>query len=103
MKTMRMILLHGRDDPAQDMDDWGYTGPTINGIKAFHGTYLGDFNLYFTTMEDTLRAKAITGWEQLAGDCALNMSTNNGLIVVNNKFYGDFELQTMDPEGREVG
>ena len=33
-KPVFIHLLHGRDDPAEDMRDWGYTGPVLGPFAA---------------------------------------------------------------------
>ena len=32
-------LFHGRNDPAQDMDDWGFDGPVFGPYEFIHTTY----------------------------------------------------------------
>ena len=32
-------LFHGRNDPAQDMDDWGFDGPVFGPYDFIHTTY----------------------------------------------------------------
>ena len=32
-------LFHGRNDPAEDMDDWGFDGPVFGPYVAIHTTY----------------------------------------------------------------
>jgi hypothetical protein len=32
-------LLHGRDDPKQDMREWGFVGPILGPFEAVHFTY----------------------------------------------------------------
>lgn len=36
---MYLRLFHGRDDPKQTMDDWGYDGPRLGPLQWFHTTY----------------------------------------------------------------
>ena len=38
-------LFHGRKHPNQDMEDWGYDGPTIGPFASIHITYLNHWRL----------------------------------------------------------
>ena len=38
-KPVFIHLLHGRDDPEQDMQGWGFTGPILGPFEAVHFTY----------------------------------------------------------------
>jgi hypothetical protein len=37
--TIYLKLMHGRDDPEQQMDDWGFDGPVLGPLEAVHFTY----------------------------------------------------------------
>jgi len=69
-------LLHGRDDPEQDMPDWGFTGPILGPFEAVHFTY-----------KEHIRgiADAGTGAE-------IELGFHGDLLVHDGKFYGDFEI-----------
>ena len=120
-KTMRLLLLHGsKRADRTDIEEWGHNGPTLNGITAFHVTYLATFNIYFATKELGQRAHEQTGWKWWDEDCgALIMPFVDELVVVYDgmegsvnwavkgepgpSYYGDFEFQTSNNEGKDVG
>jgi hypothetical protein len=69
-------LLHGRDDPKQDMREWGFVGPILGPFEAVHFTY-----------EEHIRciADAETGAE-------IELGFHDDMLVHDGKFYGDFEI-----------
>jgi hypothetical protein len=69
-------LLHGRDDPEQEMDGWGFNGPLLGPFEAVHFTYLADIRCIIdsSTGED------------------FGLRFQNDLLVHDGKFYGDFEI-----------
>jgi hypothetical protein len=69
-------LLHGRDDPGQDMTGWGFTGPILGPFEAVHFTY-----------KDHIRCIA----DANAGT-GLELGFHDDLLVHDGKFYGDFEI-----------
>ena len=89
---MRLKLLHGRNDPMQDMDGWGFVGPDIRGIAWIHGTYLTTITVGFTSLEEMRLAKEQTGWEEW-DHCVLEVRLHSDMIEASGCFYGDFELE----------
>ena len=75
-KPVFIHLLHGRDDPAEDMSDWGYTGPVLGPFEAVHFTY----KEHIRCIRD-----AATGDE-------IELSFHGDLLAHDGKFYGDFEI-----------
>jgi len=78
-------LFHGRNSPDQDMDDWGFDGPTIGPLDYVHTTYGDNIKIRFTYPIDASEL----GLEQeemfnLVGDC----------FPFEGKFYGDFSVFT---------
>jgi hypothetical protein len=69
-------LLHGRDDPDQDMTDWGFAGPLLGPFEAVHFTY----REHIRCIED-----AHKGTE-------LELRFHEDLLVYAGKYYGDFEI-----------
>lgn len=87
-----IVFLHGRDTVEEEMDDWGYEGPTIEGVAWIHGTY-GGINVAFISPEAAQAAQALTGWE-MWDEHVLGMKITEDLIEVAGKFYGDWEMQS---------
>lgn len=100
-----IVLLHGRTDFNQVMDDWGFEGPTLRGVAWVHWTY-GGMNVAFENRQDAERAAEITGWHWF-DDKVLEMEIIDDLVVIRGnsgrddpQFFGDFELQ--DPNHQKT-
>jgi len=74
--TVYLKLLHGRHDPDQRLNDWGFDGPTLGPFEAVHFTYLTDV---------TCMPRDPTG-------DALQLRFHEDLLVYEGKYYGDFEI-----------
>jgi hypothetical protein len=94
--NMKLILLHGRDNPNEDMTDWGYLGPDIENVRYIHSVY-SNFTIGFKSRRDAILAHSLTGWP-FFDDMVLEMCFFDDLVVCcpeNKKksYYGDWELQ----------
>jgi hypothetical protein len=101
---MRLIIFHGRDDPNQELDDWGYDGPTIYDVVALHGTY-GNLNVFFASDAAAAKANEQTGWDRFCSR-ALRMKFHEELLVLSEsdgcvRYYGDWEFQVVSNELRD--
>ena len=72
---MYLRLYHGRTDPGQEMDDWGFVGPTFGPLSCYVHIYCCTFRIH-----------AACGTEELWLDKCDDMVRWNGC------FYGDMEL-----------
>lgn len=88
---MDLILFHGRDTPDEDIDDWGFQGPTLHGVLDLHVTYMQTFTVWFNSRENFNAAHAATGWRKW-DDLALEMQIEDELVVAGGKYYGDWEI-----------
>jgi hypothetical protein len=79
-----LTLHHGRDNPEEHMDDWGYDGPIIGPFKWCHITYNATFNFGFPGIE-----------EDGTGPCTV-VTCVNDLVVFQGKYYGDWEFQLLE-------
>jgi hypothetical protein len=72
---MYLRLYHGRTDPAQEMDEWGFVGPTFGPLSCYVHTYCSTFRIHgeFGTHEVWLEK-------------------HDDLIAWNGCFYGDMEV-----------
>lgn len=72
---MYLRLYHGRIDPAQDMDEWGFIGPTFGPLACYVHTYCCTFRIHgeFGTHEVWLEK-------------------HDDMIVWDGCFYGDMEV-----------
>lgn len=72
---MYLRLYHGRTDPDQDMDDWGFDGPTFGPLCAYVHTYCSNFRIHG------------------AGDTSESWLDRHGdMIRWDECFYGDMEV-----------
>lgn len=72
---MYLRLYHGRTDPAREMDDWGFNGPTFGPLSCYVHTYCCTFRIHgeWNTSEV---------WLEKYDD----------MIRWNGSFYGDMEV-----------
>jgi hypothetical protein len=72
---MYLRLYHGRADPAQDMDQWGFDGPTFGPLSCYVHTYCCTFRIHGDS--DTSEA-----W----------LEKHDDMIQWGGCFYGDMEV-----------
>lgn len=89
-----LSLWHGRHDPDQDMEDWGFDGPVIEGIVAIHTTYLSEIRITFKDLQHTRRAFIQTMWEEGLNNDELLISITDDMIYVPRRaaWYGDWSF-----------
>lgn len=93
---MRLMLMHGRNSPTEEMNDWGFQGPTLDGVEAVHFTYgLSTVRVWFVDVASREKAQEITGWEECE-DNALEMQFHEDLVMAQGKYYGDWEVRLFD-------
>jgi hypothetical protein len=73
---MYLRLYHGRTDPDQEMDAWGFVGPTFGPLSCYVHTYCCTFRMIG---EDHDHDEV---W----------LDTHDDMIRWNGCFYGDFEV-----------
>lgn len=74
---LRIELSHGRDDPNQDMEDWGYGGPTFD---LLHQVVLQVGPLESLICRDFQGRKVTT------------ITTFEDMVMHEGKYYGDFTV-----------
>ena len=93
---MYISLWHGRNNPDEAMEDWGYEGPSIEGVEQLWFTYMGTIRVSFFSVADCAKAKALTGWDswdhetleiRVEGDC-VRLDRPDGKA----ELYGDWSL-----------
>lgn len=92
---IELYMMHGRHDPAQNMDEWGFNGPRLAGFAGFHDTYNGHKRVKFATREDFDAAIAATGWPVWdEGELMLEMQVADDLVETQEDgracYYGDW-------------
>jgi hypothetical protein len=68
-------LYHGRNDPNQEMDEWGFEGPTFGPLSAVVLTYLTTIRIYGPNPSHEL-------W----------LETTRDMVRWQGKYFGDFEI-----------
>ena len=71
---MYLRLYHGRHDPGQQMDDWGFVGPTFGPLACYVHTYCCTFRIHG---DDTGEV-----W----------LEKHDDMIRWDGCFYGDMEV-----------
>ena len=83
--SVYLHLFHGRNDPAEEMVDWGLNGPTIGPLDYVHTTYGTDIKL--GADEETA--------EKFGLDPAFPaLGIHEGLVVYDGKYFGDWSVST---------
>lgn len=103
---MRLHLYHGRTDPrggatdieGNPVDDWGFDGPQLAGVKLLVWTY-GNLEFVFKNEEACRAAAEKTQWPdgvrehsltpQFADDCISAYSAERGRY----EYFGDWSLE----------
>jgi hypothetical protein len=76
--TVYLKLMHGRDHPEQQMNDWGFDGPVLGPFEVVHFTY-------------TTHVRCFP--EGSDGDIdAIELCYHDDMLVHEGKYYGDFEI-----------
>lgn len=86
---MELRLYHGRTNPEQEMNDWGFEGATLTGVDGIIWTY-GVPRVYFVNDSALKLAKDLTGWDDIAD--GLEMCVYEDLIKTKEGYFGDWEL-----------
>ena len=105
---MNLYMTHGRLDPdtsgtdieGNEVEDWGFDGPTLAGSIGFHCTYGfdGQFNIWFKDEEACSNARAATGWDRF-DDCALTVEVQGDCLRIYSlerdrfEYFGEWGLK----------
>ena len=69
-------LFHGRLDPNENMNDWGFDGPLLGPFESVHFTYKWH-----------VRCLPLSSQEK-----EVEFEFNDDLLFYDGKYYGDFEI-----------
>lgn len=98
---MKMKLYHGRNDPAESLDNWGFDGPTLIDIEYMHWTYNATLTLGFKTEAAAKDAQTLTGWK-FWDETTLEIEQHDDMIRTIGRngsphsYYGDYEISEDD-------
>lgn len=87
-------LFHGRHEPRERMNGWGFDGPTIGPLRWCHTTYATDIKIEFENAADAAEYFGVVE-EQFE----LNIDAD--LLVFDGKYYGDWTAYYVSPEDCE--
>jgi len=105
---LELHLYHGSTNPelgATDLDgnpvdDWGFEGPLLKGVKALYVTYVGTFRVEFVSEEARDTAQQQTGWPGFSGELDLSMTLADDMVKITSpehdarhEYFGDWSLQ----------
>lgn len=82
-REMELHLFHGRNSPDEQLEDWGFEGPTLR-IWGFHVTYNATFRVYTPDAGD---------WAELHFD--------NDCLYYDGKWYGDWSIAARGTASQE--
>lgn len=84
-------LFHGRNDPCEKMDDWGFNGPVIGPLVWCHTTYASDIKIEFEQAEDAWRYFGSDDRDQ-------EIETFQDMLKFDGKYYGDWTVYYVPAE-----
>ena len=88
---MYLGLLHGRKNPNEAMDGWGFNGPAFGPLRWVHTTYAATVRISFLECGD---AKPYFG----IADDEFELPLDGDLLVFDNQFFGDWTSYFVAPE-----
>lgn len=83
---MELRLTHGRNDPEQLMEEWGYDGPVLSDVDSVQQVYGETTTVRFTSIAAREVARALTDWE-IWDATTLEVRGRDGLIEARS--YGE--------------
>jgi len=99
---MDMMLLHGRDRPDEQLNDWGFDGPTLHGVQSFQQRYRITTTVKFVSRTFADLARNLTGWP-IWDDDILEVPWHGDLIATcepdgHRRYYADVVLVNRSAE-----
>lgn len=88
---MELYLHHGRKTADEELEDWGFDGPRLQGVTGIHVTYLTHYSVHFESAEACATAQALTGWDRWDVN-ALRMLFEDDLVKTKDGLFGDWGL-----------
>jgi hypothetical protein len=77
-------LFHGRNDPTDQMTDWGFNGPLIGPLTFVHTTYTSNIKLDFVSDNDAKR--------YFPNQTDHMLTVSDDMVLFDSKFYGDWTV-----------
>jgi hypothetical protein len=99
-KGLYISFFHGRDTVDEDMDDWGYDGPTVGPLRWWHTTYTFNMRGEFVNKEDAVfytdagvmeKIKCYNSTVEHYNEC-FEFVTKEDMALIGGKYYGDWSV-----------
>ena len=87
-------LFHGRTHPREQLDNWGFDGPTIGPLRWYHTTYLSDIKIEFEAAADALPYFG-------EAEVQFELPVNGDLLSYGGMYYGDWTVYYVAPDDCE--
>ena len=81
--SVYLYLIHGRKDPEQQMNGWGFNGPTLGPFVAIHVTYMSSLRCIRDDYSE------------------FELRFHQDMLAHDGAFYGDFEITSSPPPLRK--
>jgi hypothetical protein len=96
---LNVYIRHGRLDPStggtdlegNEVEGWGFDGPTLEGCRGFHWTYGAISSLVFATAEECAYARSETGWKDGVAENSLEPQFESDCLRIYNRFRDRYE------------
>ena len=62
---MLLRIVHGRSDPDDVLESWGFDGTTLRGVVGITVIYLHELRVCFVDSDAADSAQALTGWARV--------------------------------------
>lgn len=84
-------LFHGREDPEEEMQDWGTQGPVIGPLQYVHWTYGAHLKLEFSGTEHE-QTKLCDKFKIDPSFPEIRFNQDGSLLLYDGIYYGDFSV-----------
>ena len=101
-------IFHGRNEPDQNLEDWGFDGPVIGPIRGLQRTY----GYLYLIMPDGMTDQQVDQFAKKflldPKDWPLEIKQHGDLVVWNGMYFGDMTIfyhpgeKQMDPEREQA-
>lgn len=88
-------LFHGRDNPDETLEDWGFDGPIIGPLEYVHTTYSTHIKLGFVEEE---RCKLYVDAGIVNDHGFTDLMIVEDMVQCQGKYYGDWTVFYHRPE-----
>ncbi len=86
---MQIQLFHGRDNPNEEIDDWGFDGPTIGPLRFVHTTYANFVRLAF--VDEATQKRFFPDSPAVFPD-PVDLYVDTDCLAYGGSYYGDWSV-----------